>query len=309
LLAKLPATGNNTNFGDSLNTTGYSFRQPSNQDRNIYTSRVDYDINAKHTVNGVFTYNRELNLRPDVDGNEGYTTQPVTVQSSTNKLLVLAYRWTPGSRFTNEVRGGTFRSVVPFDRTTDNPAYFLGFNNTLPLISNPEVTFVDQGRETRYYNFQDNAELNCGKHALRFGGQYLIQEVDAYNEAGGGTSIVANYTLGTNPNTPQLVATQFTGGISPTQLNTANGLLALLGGIVSSGNQAFNVANKNDQNFSVTRRFEDFVYGNHSLFVQDQWRVISALTLNLGLRYELFTALKLNNGIALEPVLNGKTVE
>jgi hypothetical protein len=305
ILSKLPAVGNNPNFGDSLNTTGFSFRQPNNQDRNIYTTRLDYDISERHSINGVFTYNKENNLRPDVDGNEGFTPLPVIVQSSTNKLLVLAYRWTPGSRFTNEVRGGLFRSGVPFDRTADYPAYFIGFNNTLPLISNPEVTFPNQGRNTRYYNFQDTAELTWGSHSLRFGGQFQIQEVDAYNEAGGGTSIIPAFGLGVNPNTPQLSAGMFPGGISATQLNNANGLFALLGGIVSSGNQAFNVEDKNS-GFKPVRRFEDFVYGNHSLFAQDQWRVGPSLTLNLGLRYELFTALKLKNGLALEPVIGGK---
>src|SRR5262245_45212899 len=305
ILSKLPTAGNNPNFGDSFNTTGYSFRQPNNQDRNSYTTRLDYDISARHAINGVFTYNKENNLRPDVDGAEGYTPIPVVVQSSTNKLLVLAYRWTPGARFTNEVRGGLFRSKVPFDRTVDYPAYFIGFNNTLPLINNPEVTFPNQGRSTRYYNFQDTAELTWGSHSLRFGGQYQIQEVDAYNEAGGGTSIIPAFGLGVNPNTPQLSAGMFPGGISATQLNNANGLFALLGGIVSSRNQAFNVEDKNS-GFKPVRRFEDFVYGNHSLFAQDQWRVGPSLTLNLGLRYELFTALKLKNGLALEPVLGGK---
>jgi len=306
ILAKLPTAGNNPNFGDSLNTTGYSFRQPNNQDRNSYTTRLDYDVSERHSINGVFTYNKENNLRPDVDGTEGYAPLPVVVQSTTNKLLVLAHRWTPGARFTNEVRGGLFRSGVPFDRTADYPAYFIGFNNTLPLINNPEVTFPNQGRNTRYYNFQDTAELTWGAHALRFGGQFQIQEVDAYNEAGGGTSIIPNFNLGVNPTTPQLSAGLFPGGISATQLNNANGLFALLGGVVTSGSQAFNVANRNDTTFSRVRRFEDFVYGNHSLFAQDQWRVGPSLTLNLGLRYELFTSLKIKNGVALEPVLGGK---
>src|SRR5215813_792279 len=203
ILSAMPAVGNRTDIAgvDNLNTTGFSFRQPNNQDRNSYVTRIDYDISEKHTINGVFTYNKENNLRPDVDGNDGFSPTPVTVQSSTNKLFVLAYRWTPTARLTNELRGGTFRSGVPFDRTTDKPAFFitpptlnnqpLAANNPT-IISNPEVTFLDQGRNTRYNNFQDNAELNFGSHALRFGGQLQFQEVDATNEAG----IVPNFTLG-----------------------------------------------------------------------------------------------------------------
>lgn len=294
LLSAIPTVGNRNDVGDQLNTTGISFNRPSNQDRDVYTTRLDYDISERHTINGIYDYNSENNLRPDVDGTQGFTTIPSVIQSSTNKLLVLAYRWTPGGRFSNEVRGGTFRSVVPFTNT--NPAAGNYINPT--LISNPVVTFQNQGRFTRYYNFQDNADLAWGKHGLRFGGQLQFQQVDAYNDAG----IVPTYTLGTNVNTPTLLASQFQGGIAATQLNTANAMLALLGGIVAGGAQSFNVENKNS-GFRPVTRLQDFRYGNHSLYIQDQWRALPSLTLNLGLRYELYTGLKQNNGLALEAVI------
>ncbi|MEO6724807.1 MAG: TonB-dependent receptor, partial [Blastocatellia bacterium] len=294
ILSALPSVGNRTDIGDQLNTTGLSFNQPSNSDRNVYTTRLDYDISERHSINGIYDFNKENNLRPDVDGAQGFTTIPATIQSSKNRLLVLSYRWTPGGRFSNEIRGGSFKSDVPFDNTTPTPGAYIN----VPLISNPVVTFQDQGRFTRYFNFQDNADLTVGKHGLRFGGQLQYQEVDAYNDAG----IVPTYTLGTNVNTPTLLASQFQGGIAATQLGTANGLLALLGGIVGAGGQSFNVANKTS-GFQAIRRLQDFRYGNHSLYIQDQWRARPSLTLNLGLRYELYTGLKQNNGLALEAVI------
>lgn len=294
ILSALPTAGNRTDIGDQLNTTGLSFNQPSNSDRDVYTTRLDFDINERHSVNVVYDYNKENNLRPDVDNTQGFGATPAVIQSSTNKLLVAAYRWTPTGRFSNEVRGGSFRSVVPFDNTNPSPSFYIG----VPTISNPVVTFQDQGRFTRYYNFQDNADLTIGNHGLRFGGQLQYQQVDAYNDAG----IVATYTLGTNANTPTLVASQFQGGISATQLATANSLLALLGGIVGGGVQSFNVENKTS-GFQPVRRLQDFRYGNHSLYIQDQWRARPSLTLNLGLRYEVYTGLKQNNGLALEVVI------
>ncbi len=301
ILSAVPTVGNRTDIGDQLNTTGLSFNQPSNSDRNVYTTRIDYDISARHSINGIYDYNKENNLRPDVDGTQGFKTIPSTVQYSQNKLLVLSYRWTPGGRFSNEIRGGTFRSIVPFDNTDPTPANFINVPTTT-VISNPVVTFLDQGRFTRYYNFQDNADLAWGKHGLRFGGQLQYQQVDAYNDGG----IVPAYTLGTNANTPTLLASQFQGGIATTQLTTANALLALLGGIVGGGTQSFNVANKTS-GFQAITRLQDFRYGNHSLYIQDQWRARPSLTLNLGLRYELYTGLKQNNGLALEAVIPNGT--
>ena len=294
ILSALPTAGNRTDIGDQLNTTGLSFNQASNTGRNVYTTRLDFDISERHAVNVIYDYNKENNQRPDVDGGQGFGVTPSVIQSSTNKFLVMAYRWTPTGRFSNEVRGGSFRSVVPFDNTNTNPGFYVN----VPTISNPVVTFQDQGRFTRYYNFQDNADFTIGAHGLRFGGQLQFQEVDAYNDAG----IVATYTLGTNANTPTLVANQFNGGISPTQLATANSLLALLGGIVGAGAQSFNVESKTT-GFKPVTRLQDFRYGNHSLYVQDQWRALPSLTLNLGLRYELYTGLKQNNGLALEVVI------
>ncbi|HMV85803.1 MAG TPA: TonB-dependent receptor [Blastocatellia bacterium] len=298
ILSLVPTVGNRTDIGDQLNTTGISFNQPSNSDRNVYTTRLDYDISERHSINGVFDYNKENNLRPDVDNPQGFNTRPATIQSSTNKLLVLSYRWTPTARLSNEIRGGSFRSVVPFDNTNPTPANYI----VPTLISNPVVNFQDQGRFTRYYNFQDNADFTWGKHGLRFGGQLQYQEVDAYNDAG----IVPTYTLGTNVNTPTLVATQFQGGIPVNQLNNANALLALLGGVVVGGVQSFNVENK-ASGFRQVTRLQDFRYGNHSLYIQDQWRALPSLTFNLGLRYELYTGLKQNNGLALEAVIPNGT--
>ncbi len=294
IINALPTVGNRTDIGDQLNTTGYGFSQKSNSDRKTYTTRLDYDINERNSINGVFSYNKENNLRPDVDGGQGFGLTPTVVQSSANKQFVLAYRWTPAARFSNDARGGTFQSVVPFEQTVAKPNFFIAPT----VVSNPIVTFLSQGRRTRQYMFQDNADLTVKNHTIRFGGQLQFQEVDAYNEA----SIVPTYSLGTNTNTPTLSATQFTGGISTTQLATANALMALLGGVVSSGAQSFNVADKTS-GFKAIQRFQDFRYGDHSIFAQDSWRVKPSFTLTLGLRYELFTALKLNNGLALEPII------
>lgn len=301
-LSKLPTVGNRADIGDQINTTGYSFNQKQNSDRDTYTSRFDIDANEKNSLNFVYSYNKENNMRPDVDGAQGFKAIPDTIQTSANRQAVLSYRWTPAGRFTNEIRGGTFRSLVPFINTAAVPAYYV-----LPtVISNPEVTFKNQGRKVWRNEFQDNAEFNKGSHTLRFGGGLAYQSVDAYNEA----AITRTYSLGTNPNTPLFASTQFTGGISTTQLGVANGLLALYGGIVGAGTQSYNVGNRTDTAFSSVQTFQDFRYQNHAAYAQDSWRIRPNFTLTAGLRYELFTPLILKNGIGLEPEIpNGSTVQ
>jgi len=292
VLSGLPTESNFTG-GDGLNTAGYRLIRRSDQERDTYTTRVDVDINDKNTINGVFSYNTETNLRPDVDTTK-FTVIPAVTQSSTNKSFVLAYRRIFSNNFVNEVRGGIFTSEVPFDRTDDLPAYHL----SLPLVSNPEMTFMSQGRNTKGFNYQDNADWIMGDHSLKFGGQLQYFKVNAYNDAG----ITATYTVGTGTATPAFTTTNFgsIGGISTTQLGTANGLMALLGGVINAGAQTFNIANVNN-GFEVVRRLEPFRYSNHSLYFMDRWSVAKQVTLTLGVRYELFPSMKLANGVALEP--------
>jgi hypothetical protein len=304
IISGLPESGNRTDIGDQLNTTGYQINRRSDQTRNQYTTRVDFDFNDRNSLNGIWSWNKEVNLRPDVDtanpatvaNTFGYTVDPTSDQSSENKQLTLAYRRTLTSNFINEVRGGFFKSFVPFNQNAQRPSFFI----TPVLVNSPEPQFLNQGRRTNNYTLSDNADYIFGDHALKFGGVFQWFQVDTYNDAG----TIPNYTLGTGGNAPLLAQANFNslGGISNAQLTTANGLLGLLGGIVINGTQTFNTVSRTS-GFTPTSLIQPFRYENHSLFVQDRWRATPTLSLTLGLRYELYPALRLANGLALEPLI------
>lgn len=313
-LSRLPRVGNTTDFGDQLNTTGFNFAQQANTDRNSYTTRIDYDINSKNTINGVYSHKGENNLRPDVDNSQarggGFGNTPITVQPSTNNFLALAYRTTPTASFTNEVRGGFFFSDPIFRSTATAPNFFV----SLPLISSPEVNFQDQGRFTKNYNIQDNAEYTRGNHSFRFGGQGQFFRTNPFGPGAFGSSTVPTLTLGTNVNTPTLTTTSFASllpagaTISSSQVTTANALLGLLGGFVTGASQTFNATTQTSGFVAGSAPSRRLFYENYSLYVSDQYRVRPNLTLNLGLRYEIYTGIREPNGLALEPVLNGRDV-
>ena len=296
ILSNLPTAGNTTDRGDQRNTTGFRFNQRDNTDRETYATRFDYDIDDKHSVSGVFTFTDErVNDRPDVDNLVGYGAAPVINQPSNRRFLSVAHRMTPTSNFSNEIRGGFFKSDPIFLRTVSEPDYYL----TLPLISSPEVNNQNQGRDTNTYNIQDNANYQWGNHSLRFGGQSQFFRI--VNFASFDT--LPRYTLGTNAFTPALTAGQFAGGISAGQVTTANSLLALLGGIAGRIDQTFNAISRDSGYVAGAPGTNIFDFENHSLYFADQWRVSPRLTLNLGVRYELFTGLRERNGFALEPVI------
>lgn len=297
VLAKLPTTSNFTG-GDGLNTAGYRLLRRQDQTRDQYASRFDFDINDANSLLFIYNYNKEVNLRPDID-TSGFTPVPDGEQSSDNKQYTAAYRRVFSSNVVNEVRGGLFKSEVPFYRLSAAPAYHL----SIPLVSNPENTFGNQGRSTKSWNLQSNGDWIAGKHSFKFGGQLQFFDVNAYNDSPNG-NIVPTVTVGIGTNTPQFAATQFSniGGISTAQLGTANAMLGLFAGLVNSSNRMYSVPDL-ATGFQSTRVNEPYKHGAHSLYFADRWQVNSQLTLSLGARWEYYPPLTLGTGVALEPLI------
>jgi Carboxypeptidase regulatory-like domain len=299
VISQLP-TASNLTGGDGLNTAGFALNRQSNQFRDTYTTREDLDLTEKDNINFVFSYNKESNLRPDVDTTK-FTVVPGVIQSSANTTIVGTYRRIFSSTVVNEFKMGMFKSEVPFDRTDAKPDFFIGGL----LVTNPENTFLSQGRNTKGINYQDNVDWVIGKHSLRFGGQLQYFQVDAYNEVG----IVPTYNIGTTSlnaaTNTTFSTTNFAsiGGINTTQVGTANSLLALYGGIINGGSQSFNVEDATS-GFKVIPTFQPFRYANHSLYFSDRWSAARGLTISAGVRYEVFPSMTLKNGIGLEPVIS-----
>ncbi|NJM52957.1 MAG: carboxypeptidase regulatory-like domain-containing protein, partial [Blastocatellia bacterium] len=311
VLSVMPTAGNTTTVGDSLNTTGFQLNRGQDQTLDTYTFRGDVDITQKDSVNLVYSWNREDNLRPDVDV-ATFTASPNVTQFSENEQVTVAYRRVIASNIVNEFRWGRFKNDVVFDRISDSPSFLLQTPATTSgtlaggLITNPEDIFQDQGRINRVTTFANNLNWIVGKHSLKFGGQYQKYEVNSFNDA----FIIPGYNIGlSGPFTGTLQQTNFanvggTGSIISTgQLATANSLVALLGGVLNSGTQSFNQADISSP-FQAVRQAAPFLNWNHALYASDRWNVMPGLTITGGVRWEMFPPLRLDSGLALEPVIS-----
>ena len=315
ILARVPTTGNNPTLGDQLNTTGFTLTRQQNQDREGLTTRLDFDFTSKSTLNFVYSYKKELLFRTDVDAQQGgaaccYTQVPFGFQDAHTKFIATAWRWAPTAAFTNEVRGGWQRSDPTFGNNGEAQDFFI----QIPLINNPESQFQAQGRDTDIYNIQDNAVWVKGSHSFRFGGQFQAFRASPFGPGAFGAPFRPNYTLG-GGTTPSFSVTSFNAAagcdlatgvncINTAQVGAANGLLALLGGLVGSANQTFTADNQTGPLAAVPPSRQLF-FEHYSFYAADQWRAHPTLTLNFGLRYELFMPIREPNGLALEPVLQG----
>jgi hypothetical protein len=302
IISQLPSAGNTTTVGDQLNTTGFILNRAEDANRRNYTSRIDIDFNDKNTFNGVYNFTNESTLRNDRDP-AGFTAIPRGDVTVASKTLSLAYRRIFSPTIVNELRGGLFFNEVTFG-SYGNPSVSLSLPTALGL-SNPENNSGNQGRFVKHYNLQDNVDLVMGKHSFKFGGQIQYFRPHPFDTFG----IIPTATIGTSSVTPFFTCAtaatcQLPGGISQGQLGTANALLALYAGYVTGYQQQFNLVSPEQGFVAGAPNITPFEYWDNSLYLSDRWRITKNLTLNLGVRYNLFGALKQTNSAALEPVIS-----
>ncbi len=306
ILAGMPTVGNNDQVGDQLNTTGFTFNQRADVKINLSTTRIDYDVSPTKTVNFVWHRTHDFFLRPDTDSG-GFNTTPFGSQTATTNELIGAFNWSVTNRLNNEVRGG-YQKSNPFFNTGGLPSdFFIG----LPLTDSPENTFLTQGRTTKLYNIQDNAVYTWGNHSFRFGGQDNIYRIVSFGGAALPTYFLDNsnfpnfgFVPAGTPGVPSLFTIPNLS--DPNQVDTANALQSELAGLVGESENTFNVTSKTSGFVPGAPVVNTLNYNNISFYVADQWRVRPHLTLNLGLRYELFTGIRDPSGLRLEVVTNGQ---
>jgi carboxypeptidase family protein len=300
ILQRVPTTANFSGVGDGLNTGGYLFNQRDNRTRDNTGVRMDYILSDRHTFSGTFAWNRDLVDRPDADLT--FNKVPAVVNDNTSKLLSVGWRSTLSPSLTNELRGGFHLAPGDFNTSEDFSKPFLVDNF---IFTNPVDTFRRQGRNTNTFDLLDNASWQRGTHVMRFGWQSQWIRVKYFDE--GGT--IPTYLIGiSTANTRGLQTNQFPGGISASQLATANALLASLAGFVSDASQVFNVTSKTSgyvPGAPITRRLS---LNGLSFYGTDQWRIRRNLTWNYGLRWEYMGRYDESNGLSLAPVIQNNNI-
>jgi hypothetical protein len=303
LIGKLPAAGNTSVVGDGNNTTGFLLNRSENNNNNNVGGRIDYNLNAKNVINGTYSYNNNVLLRPDVDTT--FSVTPAAAQNVGTNFMSVGWRYTPTASITNEVRFGFSRGLVAFKDSNTNsvPAgtfFVSGLNFT-----NPVDTFQPQGRNENSYAFLDNAIWNHGSHTVRFGVQSNLFHVFSYNNSG----ITPTYGLGfSTANARGLSTSQFPGGVNSTDFANANTLLAELAGITSTATQTFNVTTPTSGYVNGATNGRHYPYDSLAAYVGDQWRIRRNLTVNYGVRWEYEGRFDESNGLILGPQITGNPI-
>jgi hypothetical protein len=288
----------NSTAGKVLNTAGFRFNQTDLQNRDYVGGRVDYELNQSHHFEVVGSYMLETDDRPDLDTVN--LPRPLVFTWAGTKRFVGAWRWLITPRLQNEVRGGFNLAPVKFESD-------VVFGDTLyntNLVSNPVATFQPQGRYTNTYQFSDSGSFLWGSHAIQFGGSLQRIHVNSYNYAGRFPTVSFGFSSAAPPSV-QLPANAFPGGISSADRNSANSLLSMLSGTITSVARTFQVEDQTSGYVPGIPNNRNYTLNNVAAYVQDSWRWKPNFTIRAGLKWEYYSPVSEDNNLAFAPILNG----
>jgi hypothetical protein len=248
--------------------------QPSEFEQHQFTGRLDGRLSANNTLSGTFFFSNfpALDSFPDPSS----LVSPFTLRrADRNRTLAVSDQHVFGPTLINEARFGFF--YLDNTRALDDPFLTEEFTGAANLIQNPALLFDDSPGTRRLGHFIGRPGTNLSQFS--FGGpndSFNRRRQQTFSFSDNVTWVGGNHTLRTggdfkrhryDSSLPEEQATEFEKFDSITQLLTGN-------------------ATEADTQFGITEK--SFRFMDFSGFVTDDWKLSRGLSLNLGLRYELF---------------------
>jgi hypothetical protein len=258
------------------------------------TSRIDFLLNSRDTITVLGAVGRQASSVPVGQTTAGRNVGPVPYnygQAYAPKTAVWTVEETHvfSPNIVNQLKWGYARYDGPTINPDESPTYAataLGMSglpagqaqNMFPIVS-----FAGTDAPTQWngatennttaanYTALDNVQWNVGKHSFTFGGQVAWLQYNVINATGGSTPItLANAVTET-------AGLSTTGTSTTTVTNTGLSYASFLVGEIDKGSFTQYL----QQEFGA--RFRAI-----SPYAQDDWKITSKLTLNLGLRYDFY---------------------
>ncbi len=280
ILSGLPAP--NQNLGSAVPGSNYFAPALAQQNNDQGNLRIDHRITEKDSLFGSLSWSDGIQLNPPALStvNSG-ALAPGYTQIQGSRLGMLSYTriWTPA--LLSETRVAFTRSVqVRTDsdgKIDDHQIYGIpGYDpfttqagGGLPTLSITGYsslggpTFEPSFEWTNVWDFIQNVAINRGTHAFKFGAEFRPVRLPTFqpDQTFGQMSFTKNFTNNPNP--------AYAGA-------TGDGLASFELGYPSSF--AFSSPTPTNQ-----------AHYAWAFYAQDDWKLTSKLTLNLGIRYELFS--------------------
>jgi len=307
LLSLMPLP-NNYDLGDGLNTAGYTYNSSNPDNYYQVLFKIDHEINDKNHL--AISASQGIENAPQAkleDGiapegfqerRRGFSVRLVTIATPhmTNELSLGANDRTSQRPIINSVNFPGLQG--PGQQTPAGNIQFVGLgtgssltggtNGNLDIIRSPQVNpAVNRGG-------QDEVTWIKGNHTLYFGGELWLEAMN--RTVGTQQYPVLSTSNSSNPATVPALA-----GLSSTDRSFAGQLTNDVTGTVASVTQFFYLDNTTgfvpyQQSYEPLRKTES------AWFVQDIWRILPRLSLNVGLRWEYLPPITIADGAYVYPV-------
>ena len=259
---------NGRNYGDGR--AEYLFGTNSNTNEDFFVVKVDHYFNESESMFVRYSFDTANKKFPALGSLFGpQLLEPFVTRDSGQQLLTVAYSKVFSADFLNDIRFGYNRtnqveSQFPL-RTLKEFSFLEGVQDGIGLINVRGLSTIGGWTKTPGMTLQNMFQVNndfiwsLGRHSLKIGGVYKRFHYDDNRFFQGG-SFNFDCVAGCAPPGPV-------------------GRTELLAGFPISV-----VKDMPDTVYDTKQRFNVF-----GLYIQDDWRALSGLTLNLGLRYEIMT--------------------
>lgn len=313
---------NDTSVGDGVNFTGYRFRAPISTTNNWYIARADYKI-SRDGNHSLFWRGA---LKNDIHGDVPYFVGDLPEHSrlDLSKGVTVGYSAVLRPTLINNLRWGFTRQSFgdTGNNSTQRFIYFRGLNDNSTSNFSSDAITRSRNFQVPVHNIVDDISWTKGRHTLQFGTNVAfirnprMSQLDSFSDGVTNASWLDNAALANTGSTTDMDPAAFpkaAGASCPPDClpavdtgfqNSYDYPMIALMGAVTQADAVYNYQKDGSILAQGAPTKRHFAANSYEFYVQDSFRLKPTFTVNVGLRYSLFSPPWESTGLQVSPTIS-----